>query len=194
MGYDQHEKSSSSGAVVGILIAVLLIVVLGGLFLAGIGAFFFVASTRMETRQLVVAEQQASVQLEKFQAMTEMQQAEATAQGQHESGMAATLTLRLDYRVSMDRDGSMSVDGKPVGLDELKARLTRLKDETSNAFSVRFTVDSECPVKHLTPVLAVCDDIGDIDYQVTTPEKPEVTTGEAGEEDRCGLGACLEVE
>jgi hypothetical protein len=42
----------------------------------------------------------------------------------------------------------------------------KLKDDTSNAFSVQINADSECPVKHVVSVTDVCKEVGDIDYRI----------------------------
>ena len=55
MGYDQPENRSSSGAIISVLVAVLLILVVGGLFEVGVGAFFRMRTGRVQ-RQAALAE------------------------------------------------------------------------------------------------------------------------------------------
>jgi len=147
MGYDQHQQSSSSGAVVAIVVTVLLVGILG--LLAGAG-LLWVGTVRMESQPATIDVQLAD-------------QDQATTQLQHFSDLG---TERLNFEVKLDREGNTSIDGKEIDLDELRARLAKLKDETSNAFSVRINADPECPAKLLIPVLDVCEEVGDIDFRV----------------------------
>jgi len=57
MGYDQHHQSSSSGAMVGVVVTVLLIAILGILAVGGAGLFWVRASS-LQSRA-VAAEQLA---------------------------------------------------------------------------------------------------------------------------------------
>ena len=76
--------------------------------------------------------------------------------------------------LEIDREGNTSVDGENIDLHELKAKLVKLKDETSNAFSVHINAEPECPVKHVVAVVAVCDEVGDIDYRIKSAVAPTV--------------------
>jgi biopolymer transport protein ExbD len=75
---------------------------------------------------------------------------------------------RLNFELNLDREGNASIDGKEIGLDELRAQLAKLKDETSNSFSVQINVDSECLFKHVVSVMDVCKEVGGIDYRVAS--------------------------
>ena len=185
MGHD-HQQSSSSGAVVAIVAAVLLVAILGILVVAGVG-LFFVKADRMESRAAAfraVAEE-LRAEGEVIQSVVQEQRAEATPQIQ-ESNVGAIPAPRLNFEVTLDREGNASIDGEEIGLDELKAQLAKLKDETSNAFSVRINVDPECPVKHVIPVLDVCKKVGDIDFSIESSGGADSSPDEDDADDGSG--------
>ena len=164
MGYDQHHQSSSSGALVGVVVAVLLFAVLGILVVVGAG-LFFVQTSRVEA---MVARDRAVAELRRVG--VEAHNADAEAQREvEEARVEATPDPRLNFVVKLDREGNASVDGENIDLDELKAQLAKLKEETGNAFSVQINAGAECPVKHVVSVLDVCKEVGDIDYRVALP-------------------------
>ena len=157
MGYHQHQQSESSGAVVAIVAAVLIVAVLGILVVA-VAGLFWVRTSTVQSRA-VAAEHLA---------VAEMQRAVAVAQVQQQSSVMATPVPRLSFEVKLDREGNASIDGKGIGLDELRAQLAKLKDETGNSFSVHINVDSECLFKHVVSVMDVCKEVGGIDYRVAS--------------------------
>lgn len=186
MGFDEPKPSSSSGAAVVVAAGVILVFICGLLAVAGAG-FFYVRSARTESmvlaeRHQAVAQRQLAL-AEAARAQVEIQR--ATAQLQHaatqlrQASPAVTPDPRLKFEVTLDREGTASIDGQAIGLAELRARLEKLKEETSNAFSVRISVDPECPVKQLVSVLDVCEDVGVIDFRVALPGGPR-SSGEGG--------------
>ena len=86
---------------------------------------------------------------------------------QREANVAATPDPRLNFEVEIDGEGNTSVDGEKTDLDELRAKLVKLKDETSIEFSVHIYANSECPVKDVVAVFAVYDNVGDVDYRLS---------------------------
>lgn len=173
MGYDQHHQSSSSGAAVAIVVAVLIVAVLGILVVVGAG-LFFVQTSRVEavTRERTVAE------LHRLGA--EAHRADAEAQREAEKARAeATPASTLNFEVKLDREGNASVDGESIDLDELRARLVNLKEETGNACSVHIDADSECPVKHVVSVVDVCKEVGVADLEIASSEGSDISSVEA---------------
>ena len=159
MGYDERQQSSSSGVLIAVVVAVLLIAVLG--ILAGVG-FFFVRTSRVEA--MVTHER----------AVAELHRAGVEAQREvEEVRVEATPESRLNFAVKLDREGNASVDGENIDLDELKEQLVKLKEDTSNAFSVQINADSECPVKHIVPVLDVCNEVGGVDFRIVSSRASE---------------------
>ena len=167
MGHD-HQQSSSSGTLVAVIGVGLALAILGIVVVAAVGLFW----VRMESRTAVIAEQRAVQQLRRAEVVAQ----QAVAQAQHEeaivqleqSRVAATPDPGLTFEVTLDREGNASIDGKEIALDELRAQLAKLKDETGNSFSVHINVDSECLFKHVVSVMDVCKEVGDIDYRVAS--------------------------
>jgi len=188
MGFDQPKQSGSSGVMIVVVAAALLVAILGIVAVAGVG-LFFVRTTSNYSRAVAIAEANQAVaeelraKGEAMHAAVQEQRAEATTQIQQSSD-AATLGPRLNFEVTLDREGNASIDGGKIGLDELNARLAKLKAETSNTFSLQINVDPECPVKHIIPVLDVCKELGDIDFSIelrrwggpATPNDSEMCT------------------
>ena len=171
MGHD-HQQSSSSGTLVAVIGVGLALAILGIVVVAAVG-LFWVRAARMESRAAVIAEQRAVQQLRRARVVA----LQADAQAKHDQAIvqleqartAATPDPRLNFEVKLDRQGNASVDGEEIDLDELRARLAKLKDETSNAFSVQINADPECPVTHVISVMDVCKEVGDVDFNVALP-------------------------
>lgn len=167
MGHD-HQQSSSSGAVVAIVVAVMLVGIIGLLAVAGAGLFFVQAGRMAVIQDQMVVEEH----VELHRAGAETQRAVARVRIKdgmvqiQESSVGAIPDPRLNFEVRLDREGNASVDGEEIDLNELKARLAKLKEQTSNAFTVLINAHSECPVKHVIPVLDVCKEVGDIDFSI----------------------------
>lgn len=170
MGYDQHEKSSSSGAIVAVLVALLVVAVLGGLLLAGVGAFFWVRNAQRTSQQAMRAHQEARVQAERARAIAEInkiaaEQERLRIKAMARVGPALETTLgppdpQKELRLKIDRDGSVSVNGEPVQRDALKARLKRVKEDAGALVSIRIEVHAESLHEHLISVLDACQEIG----------------------------------
>jgi len=58
----------------------------------------------------------------------------------------------------------------------------KLKEDTSNAFSVQINADSECPVRHIVPVLAVSKEVGDIDSKLVSSKNSGESSDESNSE------------
>jgi hypothetical protein len=173
MGYDQHEKSSSSGAIVAVLVALLIVAVLGGLLLVGVGTFFWVRTAQVSSQRAMRAEQEARVQAEHAQAIAEMNRIEAEQERQRFEAMSRTRPalettlgspdpqneLQNEVRLKIARDGSLSVDGEQVELDAWKARLKQVKEEAGAPVSVHIEIDADSLHEHLIPVLDACQDM-----------------------------------
>jgi biopolymer transport protein ExbD len=161
MGYDERHQSSSSGVLVAVVVVVLIVILLGILAVLGAG-YFFVQTSRVEA---MVARERTVVEAHNAEAESLTAVDEARVQ--------ATPEQRLNFELNLDREGNTSVNGEKISLDELRTKLAKLKDETSNAFSVRINADPECPAKHIIPALDVCEDVGDIDFRIVSSEKSE---------------------
>jgi len=186
MGYDQPERSGSSGAVVAVILAVLLILVVGGLFVVGVGAFLWVGTTRVATERALVAEREARQMAEEVRALAETKiaeaaaekrQAEALALAQRETVDAAAPDSQPDLTVNVSEDGSLSISGEQIDLDGLRERLAKLKEETGRPISVSLSVHPDCPARNLQPVLTACYELGNATIRVAAAEESEPSGG-----------------
>lgn len=110
MGYDQRPPSGSSGVVIGVILAVLLVGFLGLVAVGGV-AFFWLSAVSMETQEAIVAEEWAVAEAYLAEA-TARDGADAPANVEQEGGAVATPDPRPDFRVTVDAEGNVSVDGE----------------------------------------------------------------------------------
>ena len=184
MGHD-HQQSSSSGVVIVIVAAVLLVAILGIIAVAGAG-LLLVRGAKMQQAVAIenrMADKVQRAKAEEQRAIVELHGAEtvakrAVAQVRIKDGMVqvqrtsvrTTPDPGLTFEVTLDGEGNASVDGEGIGLDELRAQLAKLKDETSNSFSVQINADPECLFKHVVSVMDVCKEVGDVDFSIVSSE------------------------
>lgn len=180
MGYDQHQRSSSTGAVIAVVVVVLLLAVLGLVAVVGAG-LFFVRTERIAVekarRAEVMARQQAAI------AAVEAKRSVAIAETQQESSASVTQTESANLVVRLDRRGAAIIDEQEVDLDVLRARLTKWKQETNARLSLQINADSECPVKHVVAVLDICEEVGDIDCRIASSPVTNVAAEQSNAED-----------
>jgi biopolymer transport protein ExbD len=172
MGYDEREQSNSSGALVAVIGVGLVLAILAIIAVAAVGLFWVRASTQQSQAvagERVVAElHRAGIEAQNASADAELEQAQIDAPGS-----------RLDLVLEIDREGNASVDGESIGLDELKKRLAEFRDKSHNTFLLRIETDPDCPARHIIAVLDMCDEVGDIDYQIASSKELDVSAGES---------------
>jgi hypothetical protein len=164
MGHDERHQSSSSGVLAAVIAVVLIVVLLGVLAVLGAG-YFLVRSSRVEE---MVARERTIAELKRVGEEAHRAAAEAQRQVDEARG-EVTPAPRLNFVVTVDREGHVTRDGDEISLDGLRVQLAKSQDETHNAFTVYIHADPECPVKHVIPVLDACEKVGDIDYRVKLP-------------------------
>lgn len=154
-----------------IVVAVLLVGIIGLLAVVCVGLLLVGTASSHYSRAVAIAEANRAVaeelraKGEAIQAVVQEERAKTTPRIQR-SSVAATPDPRLNLDVQLDQEGNASIDGEEIDLDELRARLAKLKDETSNAFSVRINADPECLFIHVISVMDVCKEVGDIEFRV----------------------------
>lgn len=169
MGYDDRHQPTSSGALVAVIGVGLVLAILAIIAVAAVGLFWL----RSGTQQAIVMEQRQRAIAEAHRAEAEANLARATAQVEQVRGSAISGS-RLNFVLGVDREGNLSVAGDVIGFDELKKRLAEFKDKSHNAFLLRIDTDPDCPARHIIAVLDVCDEVGDIDYQIASSESTDV--------------------
>ncbi len=169
-----HDRDRQSGSE-GVFIAALVIaVLLGGLSVLGLGAFFYTRAVTFE-RQAVMQRElalEAHHQAEQARAQAQMvfernRPAEAEldatesivetidAGGQPivDSGNAARRTA-----IQIDAEGNLQMDGAPTSHDELATFLRSIADRSEPQL-VTVEVDEQCVFQHVAGILKLCDEL-----------------------------------
>jgi biopolymer transport protein ExbD len=177
MGHDERQQPNSSGTLVAVLGVGLVLAILAIIAVAAVGLYWVGARTQQtQATRAIVMEERAIAELHRAEA--EEQRAIAVSQLEH-SRVAETPDPRLNFELNLDREGNASKDGERLGLDELKAEIAKLKEETNNVFRVRINADPDCPIKLVVPVLDVLDEVGDIDYRIVSSTELDFSVGES---------------
>ena len=153
MRYDNRD-SGCGGVAVALTVVVVLILGVGVLVLVGL--FSFRKAAQVE-HQAVMA-RDAAMAAEKRARVAE----EALA-GERDNPDAETDPVS-QVAITLDADGSISVDGENVDLEQLRRQLV---DANSTDFVVQ--VDDECRFEHVSKVLFAFEEAG-IDQPKFTPQ------------------------
>jgi biopolymer transport protein ExbD len=154
MSYENQPRASSSGTVIAI-VAVIVLLMLGGLLVLGLaGLFFFGLSVRsvapppphMVERVMVQPAQPVELAPE-LQAPT---MAEAASAG----------TGIRKIAVKLDPQGKILVDGQLVDVGVLKDLLVKAREDGTMRLEVVVDVDRRCVFEHVAAVQAVCKEVG----------------------------------
>jgi biopolymer transport protein ExbD len=164
MGYNERQQPNSSGTLVAVISVGLVLAILAIIAVAAVGLFWVRARTQQA--QAVAMEERAIAELHRAGAEAHL----ADAMAQMEQSQIDTRGSRLDVVLEIDREGNLSVAGDVIDLDELKKRLAEFKDKSHNTFLLRIETDPNCPAKHIVAVLDVSDEVGEIDYRITSSE------------------------
>jgi biopolymer transport protein ExbD len=195
MGDADYRDSGSAGTAIAI-VALILLLLVGGLFVLGVGAWFF---TRAEIRE---QQMRAVVQAERAEEMAQrarVEALEARAEAQARAERASVLpqartameraggadgTLdsvaesppqpsakRTEIVVQLDQQGATSVDGRQVDREALKAILQQAASDAETVVSVRLRIDSGCVFGEVAEVQSLCHDLGisEVLYTVAEP-------------------------
>ena len=168
MGYDNPQRGSA-GTVVAI-VAVIAVLVLGGLVLLGVGALFFV---RTGARQAEVA------RMEVDRAVVELEKAEELAT-QVQVRESATVELqeasRRELTIEIDQDGAIMVNGESTDLDGLRTQIQKLGESGGVQLAVQLKADPRCLARHVVAVHSVCSELGVGDVHMSSLEEPSSAT------------------
>ena len=139
MGYDNPERGSA-GTVVAI-VAVIVVVLLGGLVLLGVGALFF---ARTSARQAEVV-----ARVEADRAVLELERAEKPAvrvQVSESAKMQLQEASTRELTIEVHQDGVITVDEESMDLESLRARIENEGENASVRLAVQLKVDPRCLV------------------------------------------------
>jgi biopolymer transport protein ExbD len=184
MGYDNQPRSSS-GTVVAIVL-LLIFMVLGGLFVAGVGGWFFLRSSR--TEQALMVEREQAVRAEQVaRAMAEKAARAAQAQADQARELAAELEKEvvdetvpgLQISIELDKDGQLKLNGEAIDLPALMDRLKAPAADEITSITANVRADNECPFEHVVSVISSCQDLGITRFRIRTLD--EVTAEDSAE-------------
>ena len=130
----------------GVVAAVLLFLTVGLAVMVLVGLFYFRSAS-----QAAMARDAANKAMQQARAAEH----QARVLAQERDSVDAELNPDSVVGISLDGDGTITIDGDQVDLDGLRSRLT---DATSTQFVVN--VDDHCRFEHISTVLSVFDEIG----------------------------------
>ena len=157
MSYEDQPRTSSSGTVIAI-VAVVVLLMLGGLVVLGLaGLFFFRLSVRIcraHAPPQIVSEQRHG----RTRATSRV--ARRTASSRQP---LRPLRQRTDVRkiaVKLDAQGKILADGQTVDIGGLKDLLVKAREDGTIRLEVVVEVDRQCLFEHVAAVQAVCKEAG----------------------------------
>ena len=160
MGYDNPQRGSA-GTVVAI-VAVIVVLLLGGLVLLGAGFLFYGRTSARQAEVEKVEELAARVQVTESVKM-ELQEASARV-----------------LTVEVDQGGAITVDAEPTDLSGLKARIRKDGRNGAVRLALQLKVDPRCLAQHVVAVHSICSELGVEDVQISTLEAPSLTIPDEG--------------
>jgi biopolymer transport protein ExbD len=165
MGYDNAQRGSA-GTVVAI-VAVILVLLLGGIFLLGVGALFFVRASARQAEVVARMEaERAVVELEKAQEVA------ARVQVREAAKVEVQQTPPRDLIIEINQDGAITVDNVSTDLDGLRARIEKDSENGNARLAVQLKADPRCLAQHVVAVYSICRELSVEDVHVSTLEGP----------------------
>jgi biopolymer transport protein ExbD len=168
MSHDDQTRSLSSGIVIAI-VAVVALLLVGGLVVLGLaGLFFFRLSAArqvpfLEPPRVVIEERAVMVEPKQPMRAVELiaeQPIPTTPDMSPPAASVRKMTIRLDPQ------GKILADGQTVDLDQLKNLLGNARGDGKVRLEVLVEVDSQCLFQHVGVVQAVCKEVGVENVQV----------------------------
>jgi len=171
-----HEPRGTSGTAVTVIVvvAVLAGLLVLGLLVLGLGAFFLVRSEARQVQQAVMAEQEAMSRLESARA-----EAERARRGP--ADLAAGTAGEACLVVTVDRASHLAVDGQVLTRDQLRQQISAAQDRGGPAVSVVIEAAEEAPFKAVADVQTLCHELGVRSVEMRLAPAAEETAEEPGE-------------
>ena len=148
MGYDTQR--GSAGTVVAI-VAVIVVLLMGGLVLVGAGAMFW---WRAEARQVEmvarVEADRAAVEVEKAEGLAGRVQVKESAKLELLEAPAHALIIEID------QEGAITVDDERLDLDGLRAQIQKAGENSNVRLTVQLKVHPRCLAQHVLAVQSIC--------------------------------------
>jgi biopolymer transport protein ExbD len=163
MGHDTNQQTGCSTTT--IVLAVLAGVFLCFLLLALAAVTIFYTRAHTAQKHAILAREEAVMQAERAREIAEAARALAEAERERAEVLAAELQENSQVTLNISKEGDVTLNGEPIGLNALQARLA-----TSEEQSVIIEADPQCPFENVAEVLAICREAEIEGVQVRTTE------------------------
>jgi biopolymer transport protein ExbD len=168
MSYEDQPRTSSSGTVIAI-VAVVVLLMLGGLLVLGLaGLFFFGLSVRSVAPPPPQLVERVMVQPAQPVELAPELQPPTMAEAPPPDAAVRKIAVELDSQ------GKILADGQSVNIGALKDLLVKAREDGTIRLEVVVEVDRQCLFEHVAAVQAICKEIGVENVRVqaltTTPD------------------------
>ena len=154
MSYEDQPRTSSSGTVIAI-VAVVVLLMLGGLLVLGLaGLFFFGLSVRSVAPPPPQMVQRVMVQPAQPVELAPELQPPTMAEAPPPDTAVRKIAVELDAQ------GKILADGQSVDIGALKDPLVKTRADGTIRLEVVVEVDRQCLFEHVAAVQAICKEIG----------------------------------
>ena len=154
MSYEDQPRTSSSGTVIAI-VAVVVLLMLGGLLVLGLaGLFFFGLSVRSVAPPPPQMVERVMVQPAQPVELAPELQPPTMAQAPPPDTAVRKIAVELDSQ------GKILADGQSVDIGALKDLLVKIREDGTIRLEVVVEVDRQCLFEHVAAVQAVCKEAG----------------------------------
>jgi len=154
MSYEDQPRTSSSGTVIAI-VAVVVLLMLGGLLVLGLaGLFFFGLSVRSVAPPPPQMVERVMVQPAQPVELAPELQAPTMAEAPPLDTAIRKIAVKLDPQ------GKILADGQSVDIGALKDPLVKTRADGTIRLEVVVEVDRQCLFEHVAAVQAICREIG----------------------------------
>ena len=186
MGYDEQPRSSAWTVIA--IVLPLVFVVVGGLFILALAAWFYLRLSQ-EERVAAVAHEQAAVQADELARVMAEEAEEAadvtrTQAGQvlktapaFEQGVVNKTVPDTQITVELDKAGKLKLDGEAIELAALLDRLKVFAADATTSITVDVRADEECQFRNVVALISTCQELGITRFRfgtldATIAEKP----------------------
>ena len=154
MSYEDQPRTSSSGTVIAI-VAVVVLLMLGGLLVLGLaGLFFFGLSVRSVAPPPPQMVERVMVQPAQPVELAPELQPPTMAEAPPPDTAVRKIAVELDSQ------GKILADSQSVDIGALKDLLVKTREDGTIRLEVVVEVDCQCLFEHVAAVQAVCKEIG----------------------------------
>jgi biopolymer transport protein ExbD len=177
MQYESNRPTGSSG---GLIVAVLLVLLLGGIGIVGAGTYFWMRS--QATAREAAAMERAALEAQMRAIRDQELQNQALAAAPEDDKQLPSVEMihivpselaKAEVSITIAADGSTAIHGRSVSQDELPSELKKLAGRSAggNGADVRVSIwaDPECAFRDVAAVLRGCREAGVESIEIAAP-------------------------